>query len=149
METTAVFKILNGLIQTSEDGVKGFAEAAQKASDNALKTELMNRSELCGKAARELQAMVRTLGGEPETGGTLEGAVHRGWVAVKAAFGNSDLAVLEEVERGEDHAKTVYRDALRSDLPMTVRRLVEEQYQHVVRNHDRIRDLRNGYKHAA
>lgn len=149
METNAVFKILNDLIETSDDGAKGFAEAGEDASDPALKTELMNRSELCESAARQLQGLVRSLGGEPETGGTLEGAVHRGWVAVKTAFGNSDVAVLEEVERGEDHAKSVYQDALKADLPMAVRSVVEEQYQHVLRNHDRIRNLRDSFKRAA
>ncbi|MGQ0622723.1 MAG: PA2169 family four-helix-bundle protein [Panacagrimonas sp.] len=149
METPDIVNTLNELIQTSEDGMKGFAEAASKATDFPLKTELHNRSHLCAKAAQDLQAMVRSLGAEPEHGGSIEGAVHRGWIAVKAAFGNSDVAVLEEVERGEDHAQAVYRKALQTDLPQTVRTLVDEQYQGVVRNHDRVRDLRKGFEHAA
>lgn len=149
MDNTEVLKTLNELIQTSEDGLKGFAEAAEKATDPSLKTELSKRAAGCKSAASELQGLVRTLGGTPETGGTIEGAVHRGWVAVKSAFGNSDIAVLEEVERGEDHAKAVYKKALKADLPMAVRPVVDAQYQHVLRNHDRIRDLRDSLKRAA
>lgn len=149
METTDIVKTLNELIQTSQDGAKGFHEASEKASDFPLKSELRNRAHLCEKAAQDLQAMVLSLGGEPERGGTIEGAVHRGWVAVKAAFGNNDVAVLEECERGEDHAKSVYRDALKANLPAPVRTLVADQYQHVLTNHDRIRDLRDGFKRAA
>lgn len=149
MKDEDVLRTLNDLIQTSEDGAKGFSEAAEKAKDFALKSELNNRAQLCATAARDLQALVRALGGEPEQGGTISGTLHRRWVAVKAAFGDNDVAVLEEVERGEDHAKAVYARALKGDLPSAVRIVVEEQYQHVLRNHDRIRGLRDEFKRAA
>ncbi len=62
---------------------------------------------------------------------------------------DSNIAVLEEVERGEDHAKAAYKKALKADLPSATRSLVQKQYEGVVRNHDRIRDLRNAYKAKA
>lgn len=149
MDTDTVFKTLNELIETSEDGKKGFAEASDKATDDVLKVELNKRSLQCASAAQELQAIVLALGGEPEHSGTVAGAAHRGWVAVKAALGDTNIAVLEEVERGEDHAKAVYHKALRADLPIAARSVVEKQYEGVLRNHDRMRELRNAYKRAA
>ncbi len=75
------------------------------------------------------------------------GAVHRGWVSLKAAASSRDAkAVLEECERGEDYAKAKYGEALKRDLPAGVRELVEQQYRGVVENHDRVRDLRNQYR---
>lgn len=149
MDTSDVVKTLNELIETSEDGKKGFSEAAEKATDASLKAELAKRSEQCSVSAQELRAVVRSLGGDAERSGSVTGAAHRGWVAVKAAVGDSNVAVLEEVERGEDYAKSVYKKALSMELPMAVKAVVEQQYSGVLRNHDRMRELRNAYKRAA
>lgn len=147
-EKTAV-KVLNELIETSEDGKKGFAEAADKATDATLKALFSDRARECGRAVDELQQAVKTLGGSPEEGGSIAGAAHRGWVAVKSAVTDSNIAVLEEVERGEDYAKAAYSKALDAELPPLARAIVQDQYQGVMRNHDRVRELRNSYKRAA
>lgn len=149
METSKVVDVLNELIETSENGKKGFAEAAEKATDASLKVELSQRAQQCAIAAQQLDSAVRTMGGEPAQGGTVAGAVHRGWVAVKAAVGDRNVAVLEEVERGEDHAKAEYKKALTLDLPPEARKLVEQQYDGCLRNHSRIRELRDQYARAA
>ena len=62
-----------------------------------------------------------------------------------AASGRTDLAILEECERGEDVAKARYRKAL-EDVPEDIRMVVQRQYDGVVRNHDQIRDLRDRYR---
>ena len=62
-----------------------------------------------------------------------------------AASGRTDLAILEECERGEDVAKARYRKAL-EDVPEDIRMVVQLQYDGVVRNHDQIRDLRDRYR---
>ena len=142
-------KILNNLIQTSEDGKKGFSEAREKATDGQLKTLFEERARQCDLAAQELQQAVERLGHKAEQGGSIAGAAHRGWVAVKAAMGDNNITVLEEVERGEDYAKAAYGKALKAELPLAVRGIVENQYRGVIRNHDRIRDLRNQYRAAA
>ncbi len=142
-------KVLNELIATSEDGSKGFKEAAEKAEDPNLKVLFTERAQECAHAVADLQKTVQELGVTAKQGGSISGAAHRGWVAVKAAVANSNVAVLEEVERGEDYAKAIYGKAIKSDLPPKAKALVERQYQGVLRNHDRIRDLRNRYRAAA
>lgn len=149
MDQDKVLKTLNELIETSENGKLGFAEASDKATDAMLKDELKKRSQQCARASQELQSVVIALGGKPEHEGTVAGAAHRGWVALKAAVGDNNIAVLEEAERGEDHAKAVYGKAMKIELPSSARAVVEKQYEGVMRNHDRIRELRNAYKRAA
>jgi hypothetical protein len=75
--------ILNGLIETSKDGEKGFRTAADEARDPELKQIFLARAEDCAKGATQLQKIVARYGGEPETGGSVAGAVHRGWVNLK------------------------------------------------------------------
>ena len=140
---------LNNLIETSKDGEKGFRAAAEDTKDSELKRTFLARAEDCARGADELQRLVTTrTGDEPERGGSVAGAVHRGWMNLKAAVaGRDDVAILEECERGEDVAKASYRKALEmDDLPVDVRAAVQRQYDGVVRNHDQIRDLRNRYR---
>jgi uncharacterized protein (TIGR02284 family) len=144
-----VIAALNELIETSRDGEKGFALAAKDANDPALTTVFREGEQSCRDAAAELQEQVRALGGNPDEGGSVKGAVHRGWVSLKTAVTPRDAkAVLEECERGEDYAKAKYAATLKLDLPEPIRQLVERQYRGVVANHDRVRDLRNQYRDA-
>lgn len=142
-----VIKVLNNLIETSKNGEKGFAAAADDAKALELQELFRNRSRDCAAGAAELQALVTQLGGKPEDSGTMAGAMHRGWTNIKAAVSSrTDLTLLEECERGEDVAKADYDKALKDMLPENVRAVVERQYQGVLRNHDQIRDLRNRYR---
>ena len=140
-----IASILNELVETSKDGEKGFRTAAEDTKNAELKAVFLKRAQDCATGASELQQLVTRFGGKPEQGGSVAGAVHRGWVSVKAAVSNrDDLAILEECERGEDVAKAKYRDALENeDLPQDARAVVQRQYDGVVRNHDQIRDLRD------
>ncbi|NML32821.1 PA2169 family four-helix-bundle protein [Paraburkholderia antibiotica] len=143
---TNVVSVLNDLVETSKDGEKGFLKAAEDAHDEQLKTMFRSTAEDCSRGARELQDAVQALGGKPESGGSMSGALHRGWVDVKSAVTDrSDHAILAECEKGEDVAKKRYHDALEKDLPADVRAIVERQYQGVLQTHDRVRDLRDQY----
>ena len=141
---------LNELIETSKDGEKGFMKAAQDAKQPELKTMFTEGARRCAEGARELQQLVRTLGGDPDKSGSVAGALHRGWISVKEAVSaRDDKAILEEVERGEDYAKAQYAKALKEALPANVKTVVERQYQGVIANHDKVRALRDRYRAAA
>jgi uncharacterized protein (TIGR02284 family) len=141
--------VLNHLIETSKNGEKGFVAAAEDTKNPELKSLFQNRARDCASGAGELQALVTQLGGKPEDRGTVAGAVHRGWVNLKAAVSTrTDAAILEECERGEDVAKKQYSDALATGLADNVRAVVQKQYDGVIRNHDQIRDLRNRFRAA-
>lgn len=145
-----IVKLLNKLVETSKNGEKGFLAAAEDTKNPELRGLFQNRARDCAAGASELQAVVTRLGGAPETGGTVAGAVHRGWEHMKSAVtGRSDAAILDECERGEDIAKKNYADAMKEPLPEDIRAVVQRQYDGVLRNHDQIRDLRNRYKESA
>ena len=72
------------------------------------------------------------------------GAMHRGWMAFKdAVTPDSDRSVLDEAERGEDHALAAYRKALKADLPQHVRDLLQRHMSGAQANHDQIKALRD------
>jgi len=147
MDNQDIIDCLNRLVETSKDGEYGFRTSAEHVQSAPLRQLLTTRADECRQAASELQAMIVQNGGKPDDGGSVSGAMHRGWVAVKGKLaGYSDLAVLQECERGEDVALERYRSALEEDLPIIVRTLVERQYEGVKRNHVQIRTLRDQAK---
>ena len=148
MATTT--SILNNLIETSKDGEMGFRTSADNAKNPEVKDLLRKRAEDCARGAAELQSIVAALGEQPERSGSVAGAVHRGWVNIKASMSTEDdLSILEEVERGEDVAKASYRKALDSgDLSPEARAVVQKQYDGVLRNHDQVRALRDRYRNS-
>jgi len=104
-DNTTGSSVLNDLIETSIDGQKGFKECADDIKHPELKALFAKRSADCATAAAELKTAVRALGGDPEQSGSVAGALHRGWVDVKSMVtGKDEEAVLNEAERGEDHA---------------------------------------------
>ena len=139
--------VLNDLIETCKDGQEGFKTCAEDIKNPELKTLFIQRSDDCATAAAELQATVRSLGGNPEASTSGSGDLHRRWVDVKSMFtGKDEEAVLNEAERGEDHAMKAYKKALEKineDNLVSVRDTVERQYHGVQRNHYQVNALRN------
>ena len=147
MDNKDVISTLNDLIETCKDGEYGFRECAEHAKSDSLRSLFTARAQDCEKASRELQMEVSHLGGQPDTGGSASGALHRGWVAVRGTLtGYSDQAMLDECERGEDAALARYRKALKESLPADVMAIVSRQAEGAQRNHDQIRDLRDRMK---
>ncbi|MBO0366600.1 ferritin-like domain-containing protein [Pseudomonas shirazensis] len=145
-----VIDVLNDLIEYSKDGEKGFKTSAEDVKNPELKAFFVKRAAGCATSAAELQSEVRRLGGDPETTTSVSADLHRGWVNLKSLLtGKDDEAILNEVERGEDHALKAYKEA-REKLVKLGRtatdssyNLVETQLQGVQRNHDEVKVLRD------
>lgn len=150
MKKSTVIACINDVIECCKDSEYGFRTCAEHAHRTALKHIFNARASECRAAANELQELVYTqLGGMPEEDGSALGALHRGWVAVKAKLaGYNDLALLEECERGEDVTKESYLKALEQNLPHVVADVLQRQYEGVKRHHLQIRQLRDAERLA-
>jgi uncharacterized protein (TIGR02284 family) len=137
---------LNGLVETCKDGAQGFRTAADGVEDPALRRLFASYAEQRAQFATELEGLVAQMGGDPADHGHVAGALHRGWINLKAAItGKDDGAVISECERGEDFAKERYNKALDTQLPADVRATVERQYMQVQQAHDHVRSLEQSY----
>lgn len=142
LKNAEVVSILNGLIETCEDGLHGFTTASEGVDNPSAKALFASRLPNIQRGESELKAEVRRLGGDPEKRGTIAGALHRGWIDLKSAVtGKNQEAIVMECERGEEHAAHVYEDALQKDLPYDTRAIIERQYRGVVENLGRVRAL--------
>ena len=142
--------VLHDLIETCKDGQHGYATAAKDSKDAELGRVFTQYAAQRGNYLREVQQLVRTLGGDPDKRGTGSGTLHRGWIDLKAALSSHEPhAVLAECERGEDAAVHNYRDALgNTDLTTEARSLIQRQSAGVQEAHDRIKELRDSVAYA-
>ena len=139
-----VVSILNDLIETNLDRIKGYEKASQDAEDGEIKS-------LCSSYASQsrgfkvaLEAMVRELGGKPQESSSAAGAVYRAWMGVKHTASDSKKSVLSSCEFGEDAAVKSYEDALDNDeLTQTVISLIDNQYREILKAHDKVKFLRD------
>ena len=149
-DTDDVIDALQDLVECCKDGEFGFRACAEQAERQDLKSTFLQRADDCRNAAQELNEQIRGLGGSPAEHGSVPGALHRGWVAVKATLSTyDDKAVLEEAERGEDNAKARYAKALKQPLPAGIKLVVERQMQGLQRNHDQVKMLRDQFRAAS
>lgn len=139
-----IIATLNDLIEVSRDGEEGFRSSAENVDHPQLKAFFMRRSQEVASSILELQALVRSQGGEPASSTSLSGALHRRWIDLKTALTSNDkLAVLNETERGEDVALEAYRQAAEMDLPAHIRFAVVRQLEGAKLNHDEVKQLRD------
>jgi uncharacterized protein (TIGR02284 family) len=132
--------VLNDLIRTSKDAEQCFAYSTRHVQDPQLKAFFIHRTREAAKDVTELQDLVVSLGGIPIDSPSIGHLWHRYWIDLKTAI---DLAVLNEVERGEDFTLKVYRKAAEQSLPPAVRTVVLRQFDHAHHNYDEIKGLRD------
>jgi uncharacterized protein (TIGR02284 family) len=140
-------KTLKNLIQILHDGRDGYRQAAEKVQESQLRELFEMLATQRAQFSRELEPYLAATGEDNvhEQGGTVSGAVHRGWVDLKTALTGKDAhSILDEVERGEDSAKKAYSDALdEPNLSPDVRNVIAKQSADVLAAHNRVRDLRD------
>ena len=144
---TTTTDTLKKLVETSENGKRGFAEGAEKLSKDghaAMAATFAELSRQRNTFAGELRALDPALVDAEESDGSVSGAIHRGWMALKDALNGDDPhGVLDAAEQGEDHAMKEFSAALEGGLPDAARTVVARQYAEITASHDKITSLRD------
>jgi uncharacterized protein (TIGR02284 family) len=133
---------LNDLIETCKDSQEGFHRAAEKLKDPEPRTLFLRFYLQRAEFAGALQAEVTRIGGEPAISGSTAGAIHRGWVNLQTALAaDTDGAILDQAELGEEAVLRNYIVALRKRLPADLQSIVSSQHREIQRAHNAIWDL--------
>lgn len=137
MNTSHDISVLNGLITTGLDSIKGFEDAAEDAKNTRFAALFADFARDREKIVTSLQTEVRNLGGKPEESASFLGAAHRSFMDLKQALsGKNDKAIIEEVERGEDHIQTKFEIALKdTDLAPATRSVIRDAFSSVKAGH--------------
>jgi uncharacterized protein (TIGR02284 family) len=149
MDKSHDITVINTLISTTLDSVKGYRESAEDSQVATHAQFFREMAEERSRVASDLQAHVRTLGGDPETDSSTAGAMHRTWLNIKEAVtGSDEAAIVTEVERGEDYIKDKYEVALRDgDLSIETRGLLEKCMESIRKGHDRASAMKHAIAH--
>ena len=135
---------LSELLAVTRVGENGCGACAEHVHSDSLRQLFMSRASRHAVAAAELRGLIGQLGGDPAMSGRIFSASRRGWMTLPASLTqNNDEALVDECERGEDHALEVYRNALDDHLPEFVRQVVLRQFEELMSDHDQIRILRS------
>lgn len=140
--------ILEDLVETLEDGRRGFKTAAEKLDDDGypeLAQRMTQYSDQRARLSAELREIALTEGIDIEEQGSVGAVLHRGWMTLTDTLtGDRAHAVLSAAESGEDHAVTEFNKALRNDdLPIDWRPVINAQAEAVRSAHDEVRALRD------
>lgn len=124
-------RVSKDLVETLQDGRKGFADAAERLTDSdhaAWATTLRRFSDQRAQFAAELEQLGAAYGDDVDNDGSVAAKAHRGWMALKDALtGSKPDGVIDACVSGEDHAVKEYEDALGKDLSEGLRTVVQRQ----------------------
>jgi uncharacterized protein (TIGR02284 family) len=141
-----VIKVLNRLIETNLDRIKGYETAAEDAKDADVKALCNEYAGQSRTFKSELERLVTEHGGEPQKSSSASGAVYRAWMNVKSTLsGHDKKAIYSECEFGEDAAKNSYAEARKdaSGFPDNVLSAISRQHTEILKAHDRVKQLRD------
>ena len=145
MTNTNDVSVLNNLIKTTLDSMKGYEDAAKDADSTQYATMFADFARDRAQVATKLQDQVRALGGEPELDSSMLAAAHRAFMDLKQAVtGKDDKAIIQEVERGEDHIKAKFEEAIKdADVSPTTLAAIKDGFTSVREGHDKMSALKH------
>ena len=100
MDNQKVIATLNNLLETTQDGVRGFVACAEGVTNPRLKMVFEAAARRCDEGAAELKAKIRSLGGEPATSGTVSGSIHRARTNIISSITGMDKHAGEDAAKG-------------------------------------------------
>lgn len=140
-------QILNGLVETALDSAEGYEKAAELARNPRFKGLFQERAQARQRLTQELQDEVRTLGGQPPDGGSMLGQAHRVFAQLRDRMaGQSDKALVEEVERGESFIAERFREAAEDPaLPVQAQARIRRASDAISADHAEMRALKDEF----
>lgn len=146
MNTNETVEALNSLIEINNDRIEGYQRASDETTEIEMKRFFADLSATSRKCKAELSNEVVKLGGTPTDATRTSGKFFRMWMDIKATLTGKDTkAILNSCEFGEDAAVEAYKEVLDSpaDLPTSLVKLVENQYELIIGDHNRVKVMRN------
>jgi len=130
-EITDAAHALERLVTVCADGVEGYRLAAAAVRAPQLHALLQRNEVEREEIASVLTNALAELGAKRDHGGSLAGALHRGWLGALGAT-HADDAIIRECARGDHATLAAFAEALSHELPTDLRDRVQAQRGRVV-----------------
>ena len=141
---------LHDLIQINKDSERGYKEASEKVEDPELKTILYRLAQQRALFRGEIEEDLRKdFKDAAEVSDSLTSKLHRGWMDFKTLLrGDDTKAVLEECERGEEHAIEEYSKALNGSLPDYIEERISKQLDMIKGALSQVKEFKSSKNYA-
>lgn len=140
-------EVLNALIEINNDRIEAYRLALRdlKQEDSDAIPFFSKMIEESVRNNKVLSREVDILGGEAESGTSLEGKIYRAWMNVRTVFtGKSKHHILENCELSEDASLDAYRTAIQcEDLPGFLQEMISDQLDNLLHAHDVVKRMRD------
>jgi uncharacterized protein (TIGR02284 family) len=140
-----IVSVLNNLIETNLDRIKGYEKAASDAEDSEIKELCLSFASQSKAFKTQLEQLVREYNGKPLENGSAKGVVYRAAMEVKHSISDSKKSVLSSCETGEDVALENYKHAKIDSLgfPARVVTIILNQNSEIIKALEKIRFFQN------
>lgn len=134
------------VVGTLRDGQNGYDSAIERLGEEAP-ADVLDHLRAISAERKQFADRIVALGGkygdDVQEDGSVAASLHRGWINLKDKLTGADAgAVLASCAKGDEHAISVYEDALgKDDLSPNFRRILEGQLQEIRQNHAEIERL--------
>ncbi len=128
---------LRHLLEVCTDGIEGYRRAAEAFREGSAHDALAKNAAEREEVAAVLTNALVDLGYKPPHHGSVEGVLHRGWLRALGAA-HADEVMLHECMRGERATIDAFAEALASELPLSVRSVVQSQLGRVLTALERV-----------
>ncbi|MFK8102141.1 MAG: PA2169 family four-helix-bundle protein [Saprospiraceae bacterium] len=110
--------------------------AAENVQEVSLQNMFKANADQRYAFGKEIKDCIKNFGGTPDKGQSIEGQIHQVWMDIRAAFASKDdIAILKEINRGEEYALEAYDKALEN---LTIGTLA---YDRIVAQRNQVRTI--------
>jgi uncharacterized protein (TIGR02284 family) len=135
---------LKNLVEVLRDGQEGFKELGHRLQSEDAKRFFLEETQRRAEYAAELENELHRMGvHDVKVSTSHTGKARLVWGELQASLAGGQKALLSTAERGDEAAIKAYASALKEDLPLPVREMLDRQQAHIERAHDRVKALHN------
>jgi uncharacterized protein (TIGR02284 family) len=133
---------LNELVAILDDGEAFYREAATRVSRSDVNALFLRMARNKAAIAADLRDAIAAAGGNPMSGGTLPGALLRGWGDLRARLStDARHEYIERLEAFEDRILRAFREVVDGHADTAVRELAQRHIEEISRDHAEMRAM--------
>lgn len=135
MNREKIISGLNDLLAKNYDAERGYNNAAQKSDNPVLKSFYRSKASNRYSYGHQIKDILTYMDADIDKGTSFTGDLHNAWINFRNIFSiNTEEAILDEVERGEEASLHEYDEFLKNrDLPERVRQVITYQRNNIAR----------------
>jgi uncharacterized protein (TIGR02284 family) len=131
---------LKDLIERLRDAQEGFKELGHRLQNDRVKRFFLEETQRRAEYAAELENELHRMGvHDVKVGTSHSGKARLLWGEVQASLAGGQKALLSTAERSDDITHKAYVDALKENLPLPLREMLDRQHAHIQRALDQVK----------